>query len=138
MTRIVTAVALALLILAGTSSAGAADQATELGANWYCLMKFKMAGLSPNNNDPAFLNCIRQRSGQVERESDSQAARQRAILQQRQNQLRRQYGASGETCATQIAQCRSCPNGRATNTGGACFFDNLEECRRAVKRTCVR
>ena len=133
-----------ILIVVGGSIASittdaVADQWTNLGARWYCLTKFKMAGISPNNNDPMFLNCIRQRSEQVERQWDKRSTAAHRAALQRQQQLRREYGGgtitAAQYCAAEAAKCYSCPNGRGSN-GGACYFDSVEQCRDEATAAC--
>jgi hypothetical protein len=91
MTRILIGVVIATLS-GGVSKAVAYDQATLLGARWYCLMQFKMAGMSPLNSDPMFQNCIRKRATQATKEWDGQAAAAQRENQRRQQQLRQLYG----------------------------------------------
>jgi hypothetical protein len=91
MSRLLIGVVIALLSC-GVSEAQPYDQGTLLGARWYCLMKFKSAGMQPLNSDPLFQSCIQKRAAQASKEWNAQAAVQERQNQVRQQQLRQEYG----------------------------------------------
>ena len=96
MSRVLIGAVIALLSGAA-SKAMAYDQATEIGAKMYCILKFRSAGMDAMTTDPLFQNCVRKRATQASREWDARVAAQQRINQLRQQQLRREYGNQADT-----------------------------------------
>jgi hypothetical protein len=92
MNRILIGVVIAIVTGGAAAAQSFEDRGYELGARWYCLARFKGAGMTAYNNDPLFLNCVRKRVAQAKREWNDQVDRQRPIIQRRQQELRQEYG----------------------------------------------
>jgi hypothetical protein len=76
----------------GVSEAQPYDQGTILGSRWYCISKFKSAGIQPYDSDPMFQSCVQKRAAEWTKERDGMAADADRQLQGRKQQLRREYG----------------------------------------------